>query len=116
MSVTKHGAGPAAWATAEIDDLQDTVEDLEVELEETRKIRDQYHDSLAEWQDKFHSLNRTMYKKIEEHNVTLREKAMVYLDLIDEYAKEFSKVYTHQPGLVSNVKIKHLRQEGEIDL
>ena len=104
------------WASAEIDDLQDTVEDLEADLEKTKHQRDSYHNLMDDWHRKFDELNRRFHDKIEAENLVIRDKSMIYLDLIEEYDNQFRKAYLIKPGLLSNVKIKHLRQKGEIDL
>ena len=107
---------PCPWIVAEIDDLQDTVEDLEVKIEEVRDQRDTYHDLMDGWQSRFNKLNRTLHDKIQDANLKLRDKSVIYLDLIEEYDREISKSTKFMHIKYSNVKINHLRKKGEIDL
>ena len=60
---------PCPWIVAEIDDLQDTVKDLEVELIDSQEEADRYHSLCNKWRDKHRDLEHTMRQKIADSNM-----------------------------------------------
>jgi chromosome segregation ATPase len=103
-----------AYCAAEIDELRQQVEELEIDNESIRSKLHNYRAKFSWAQGKYDSLKADFEEKVSEANDSLRSKTMIYLSLINEYEKIIDQ-YATSTGikLITNT-IDNLRKRGEL--
>jgi hypothetical protein len=98
-----------SWQAQEIDQLQDDLESAEMNEALAVRKMEMAKDRSQKNSRKFAKLKRDFNDQLLKGHMDLRDKSMIYLDLINEY--ESLLKYT-APGAVSSGTIKKLRQRG----
>jgi hypothetical protein len=103
------GEGEDSWCAQELDGLQDDLDTARMDKAEAIRKMGVARERAKNNSRKFARLKKNFNDKLLLGHMELRDKAMIYLDLIDEY--ESLLKYT-APGAISSGTIKKLRQRG----
>lgn len=100
------------WAIEERDNLRQDVEELEIEVDGlTTKVL-HLKLELADTQRMHAKLKNEFEERIADANGELKDKAMIYLNLINEYEKILSMYAGHNGVELTTNELRHLRKQG----
>jgi hypothetical protein len=104
------------WVEQEVDNLKQDLEEAEVLRVRAEMQCVTAQREVEKWSAKFHDIKQNIDNRVDEMNGKVRQKAMIYLDLIAEYETVLAVYEGHSQVRLITSKIHNLRKRGGLQV
>ena len=104
------------WEEQEVDNLRQDLVEAEACQHRAEMIAASAEVEKEKWARKFTEVNEHINEKVDERNGLLREKSMIYLDLIYEYEMVLDQYASNSQVKLTTTKINELRKRGGLQV